>query len=133
MSNEKENEKEKINASTHKRNKKRRRAQWRRRAMIVCAIIIAVVLLALSGTKIVRLMLERSATEEDVKGLESEKKELELEFKHIDDKEFFEQEARERLRMIRNGETLYLFDNIDHDKEDASQPSDTDKDDNETT
>jgi cell division protein FtsB len=76
------------------------------------SIVIAVVLLVFIGVSFlhtIELKQEQKTAESALAEKQLEKKKLERELAHINDPEYVEEQARERLRMIKNGETLYVF------------------------
>ena len=74
--------------------------------IIVVAIIGAI---AFSLFNIISLMREQSQMREQQEALEKEKAQLEKELSEINDPENLEEQARDQLRLIKEGEYLYLF------------------------
>ena len=75
-----------------------------------------VVLIAISGLNIMELRADDAAAEEALVQKQEEKTRLENEYAMINDLEYIEAQARERLKMIKPGEKLYIFDNQEEDE-----------------
>ena len=87
----------------------------RRKKNITYAVIILCIIAAIgmSALNIISLKSEYKEVAETNKQLEEQKAELQQELEDSDQKEFVEQEAREQLRMIMPGETVYIVPNLD--------------------
>lgn len=100
------------------RRKKEKRGKMGRWLLFLVAIGLVLVIFI----PLVRnfLLLQRQARElaEEEKRLLAEKKEISQQLKVIDDPEVIETEAREKLHLIKKGETLYVLPEYDDDKED---------------
>jgi cell division protein DivIC len=81
----------------------------RRRLIYGGIFILIAVIIGLSVYNLVFLKLEEARAEAQLEALQQEKSELEEELAHVDSHEYIEQQAREELRMILPGETLYVL------------------------
>jgi len=75
-------------------------------------LIIAVVLLIIIGVSVynlVSLKMEQAKVNADYAALVKEKAQLNEELSNVDSDEYIEQKAREELKMILPGETLYII------------------------
>jgi cell division protein FtsB len=88
---------------------RRKAKNVRRRIMYL--LILAALLLALSiqAFHIYSLVKEREELALNRYALEKEKARLEEELKNVNSTEYVEQQAREQLKLIMPGETLYIF------------------------
>lgn len=78
---------------------------------MIAAIVVAVmVLVGFSVFNIVSLKMEQRDVEQKQAELKDEKKQLEKQLKEVKDKDNLEEQARSQLRLIKPGESLYLFD-----------------------
>jgi len=87
----------------------------RRRKTIIYAAIILCIIAAVSTSivQIVKLKAEYKEAEQMNQQLQQQKKELEQQVKDSNEKKFIEEEAREQLRMVKPGETVYIVPNIE--------------------
>ncbi len=93
--------------------RKRRLAQKaakHRRAVFACVIVGVAVLLLVGTTlfKIYELSKEKAEMEARLEELTREKQALQDELSNVESDEYVEQQARSELRMIKEGETLYV-------------------------
>jgi len=78
--------------------------------LAVCGVlVIAVLVLASSGYRVIDLNMSKAVYENRYEEKLVEKARLEKELSHVDDPEYIEQQARNRFRMLREGEILYVF------------------------
>lgn len=77
------------------------------------AIIAAVVLLLLTASvrNIVKLELENRRLRNKQKELIEQRKELQIELKNVNSKEYIEEQARKQLRLVDPDEILFVFPN----------------------
>lgn len=81
-----------------------------RRRLIYGTIIIAIgIIIGAAVYNIISLKAEQADAMKKLSSLEAEKKALEEELSIVDSKEYIEQQAREQLKMILPGETLYVL------------------------
>lgn len=86
----------------------RRRREYRRMAIIgVCAIIM--LLFVLSVGRIVMLKHELYQAEKQQEEYIKEKEQLEEDMTELNDLDYLEEQARDQMRLIKPGETLYIF------------------------
>ena len=99
---------------------RRRASKIFRRRVVYCSIfLILATVIGLSVYNLISLRLEEAKAEAELEGLLQEKEKLEEQLTHIDSKEYIEQKARQELKMILPGETLYVLMEEDEDaKED---------------
>jgi cell division protein FtsB len=80
-----------------------------RRVLCVVVIIIMFLLVAAQGKEILDLKKQESAAERELAGYQEMQARLEKELKSVDDPAYVEAKAREKLKMIRPGEILYII------------------------
>jgi cell division protein DivIC len=92
------------------------------RRKLVYGIIIFSILMVVGGSlyNLISLKSEEAAAREKLEALEAEKKTLEEELSIVDSKEYIEQKAREQLKMILPGETLYIVKEKESSKDEAT-------------
>lgn len=85
----------------------------RRKKTIVYAVIILCIIAAIGTSimQIVKLKAEYKEAEQTNQQLQQQKEELEQQVEDSGDKKFIEEEAREQLRMVKPGETVYIVPN----------------------
>ena len=96
--------------STPETRKKKRKKAGRTKRFLIFVMIIAV--LAFVGgavSQIIKLNLELREAKEIKEQRTAEKVKMSKELDRINDPEYIEEQARKRLRMIRQGEILYVF------------------------
>ena len=83
-------------------------------------IIVAVVLLLLAASvrNIVKLELENRRLKHKQKELIEQRKELKIELRNVNSKEYIEEQARKQLRLVDPDEILFVFPN-EKDKDNA--------------
>lgn len=109
---EKEKKEEKIlRAQAQNTRGKRAIRKGRNRKRLITALVVAAVfvLLFLIVMNIVSLKKEQHDVKNEKEALEREKARLSKELEQVDQPENIEQQARDQLRLIKPGETLYLF------------------------
>lgn len=100
---------------TQKRAVKSRVKAGRRKKHITYAVIIIAIIAAIgvSALNIISLKAEYRAAEQENQQLQQQKEELEQQIKDSGKDKFIEEEAREQLRMVKPGETVYIVPNQD--------------------
>ena len=86
-----------------------RKSKNRRRIMMASFIAAIFALLFIIVFNIVSLKKEQHEVKLEKEALEREKAQLSKELEQIDQPENIEQQARDQLRLVKPGETLYLF------------------------
>lgn len=81
----------------------------RRRIIYGLALIAVAVIIGTSVFNVISLKMEEAHAKAELSALKAEKKALQEELSVVDSKEYIEQQAREQLRMIQPGETLYVL------------------------
>ena len=123
-----EREKEELKAKESARQKTRgkmaiRRSRNRRRALIGIVVVLIGVAIAFTVIHIASLKKEQSDVKAQKEELEKEKQQLMKELEDIGDLQNLEEQARDQLRLIKKGETIYIFPeeitNADEDDTDA--------------
>ena len=102
----------------NKKNKNRRLSVMlskpkNRRNLIISAVVL--LLLAASVRNIIKLELENRRLTLKNRELKETKKELQIELKNVNSKEYIEEQARKQLRLVNPDEILFVFPN-DKDK-----------------
>jgi cell division protein DivIC len=115
-----------IEAAREERRRQLQRLSRRRgnksvkRKTIYCLVLIIFVsIIGMSIYNVATLKAERTLAEMKLLSLEKEKKALEEELLEIDSEEYIEQQAREKLRMILPGETLYVLKESENNRNEA--------------
>jgi cell division protein FtsB len=80
-----------------------------RRIAILAAVIAAVCMLFLSGSQISDLRSQEAQAKDELAQKQDQLTRLEGELSVISDPEYVEEQARNRLRMVKPDETLYIF------------------------
>ena len=116
-----EKRREKRKASVKARNKKMRKdavvAQGGKqrsfitgkRLIYLTVILLIMTITAISGISVLNLKAEAANTVRTLSAKEAEKSRLEKELSQVDASKYIEDQAREKLRMIKDGEILYVF------------------------
>lgn len=102
----------------------RRRTIKIRRKRIVYGLVFLLIAVVIGAAiyNLISLKIEEARALKELETLNEQKAELEEELSRIDSPEYIEQQAREQLRMIMPGETLYVVNNEDEDdKEDEAE------------
>ncbi|MBQ9014847.1 MAG: septum formation initiator family protein [Firmicutes bacterium] len=86
----------------------RRRRNYRR-AVVVAAVLFIVVVLGYSVGHILVLKHDLHVAKKEQITYQEEKEQLEKDLKEINDLQNLEEQARDQMRLIRPGETLYIF------------------------
>lgn len=89
-----------------------------RRNVIIVAVVL--LLLAASVRNIVKLELENRRLKNKQKELIEQRKELKIELKNVNSKEYIEEQARKQLRLVDPDEILFVFPS-EKDKDDADK------------
>ena len=87
-----------------------------RRNLIIAAVVL--LLLAASVRNIVTLELENRRLKNKQKELIEQRKELKIELRNVNSKEYIEEQARKQLRLVNPDEILFVFPN-EKDKDNA--------------
>ena len=89
-----------------------RKRRNRRRLVILGIFIVLCVVIGLVGKSVVNLVQlesEKKAREAELKALQQEIEKDEATLKQVNSDEYIEQQARSELRMIKEGEILYII------------------------
>ena len=81
-----------------------------RRLGVLVIVVAIVALIGISGKSIMTLNENALAAEKAYVVKQEEKARLDAEYSMINDPEYIESQARERLKMIKPGERMYIFD-----------------------
>ena len=87
-----------------------------RRNLIIVAVVL--LLLAASVRNIVKLELENRRLKHKQKELIEQRKELKIELRNVNSKEYIEEQARKQVRLVDPDEILFVFPN-EKDKDNA--------------
>ena len=93
----------------------------RRRLLYFAVFLVLVSVIAVSSIQIFYLKAEQDKVEKEHAQTLKEKERLERELNYINDPGYVEEQARERLRMIKPGELLYVFPNAEKDFENRQE------------
>lgn len=86
-----------------------RRSRIRRRALIALLVVAITGVVVFSVLSIVSLRNEQKEMKDQLEALEKEKAQLKKELSETNDPANLEEQARDQLRLIKNGEYLYIF------------------------
>ena len=86
----------------------RRRKQTRRLAVIGIAVVL-VIIMGISLGNIIMLKHELHQAEKQHEEYAKEKEQLEKEMAEVNDLDYLEEQARDQMRLVKPGETLYIF------------------------
>lgn len=86
-----------------------RRQKNRRRLLTGLIVVCIIAVVSFSVINIISLKKEQHDVLAQQEQLEKEKKQLQKELDNINDPENLEEQARNQLRLIKPGETLYMF------------------------
>lgn len=121
--------KEEKETRAKKRNTRGKRAirrSKRRKSLIRIAVVVGILLVVfLLVVNIITLKKEQHDVLEEHDRLKEQKEELQQEIKDAGNAENVEDEARDQLRLVKPGETLYLFpDDVNDDGEKTQEDND---------
>jgi cell division protein DivIC len=71
--------------------------------------IVIAILIVTTAINIISLKMEQAKARDELQALNEIKARLQEEISHIDNEEYIEQQARQQLKMIFPGETLYIL------------------------
>lgn len=102
---------EEIRAQSTPESRKKKRKKAGRTKKILIFIMIVAVLAFVGGavSQVIKLNLELKDAKEQKEKKVAEQAKMQRNLDRINDPEYIEEQARERLRMIRQGEILYVF------------------------
>lgn len=92
----------------------------RRKLVYGMIFVVIALIIGASVYNVISLKMEEAAAEEQLSALEAEKEALKEELSHVGSNDYIEQQAREQLRMIMPGETLYVLREKDKEENEAS-------------
>ena len=95
--------------------------------MIGLVIVLILGLFSFSIFNIFSLQREQPDAEAQKRELIEEKEQLEKELEEVNDLSNVEEQARDQLRLIKPGETIFLFPDSITNSDDSSDDSDSDK------
>ena len=91
---------------------RRKRRKWRRPNFVALAIVIAlVVMMGASIRNIVALQIEHNRLVKEHEELIRKRDKLRIELKHVNSREYIEEQARRQLRLVNPDEILFIFPN----------------------
>ena len=96
-----------------KRKRAMRKKKSRQRLLIVAVTVVLIIVLSASVINIIKLKNEQSDALKKQEQLKTEQQQLEKELKSINDEKNIEDKAREKLKLIKPGETIYVPDEED--------------------
>ncbi len=98
-----------LNPRQDRRRTTLRKRKNRRRLIIACVTIGILLLLGFSAGRIFLLKHELYSAKKQKARYEEEKAQLEKELEESNDLDTLEEQARDQMRLVRPGETLYIF------------------------
>ena len=93
-----------------KRKRALRKKQSRRRLLVIGISVALVIMLGISVVNILKLKAEQKEALEKQEQLKAKQEQMQEELKNEDDMENIEDQAREKLKLTKPGETLYVPD-----------------------
>ena len=87
-----------------------RKKRGKQRLVIAAVIVVVIAMVGLSVFNIISLKLEQKNEEAHQTELKEEKTQLQKQLENVKDKDNLEEQARSQLRLIKPGESLYIFD-----------------------
>ncbi len=119
-------EDEAVKRSKKRREKKKKGAMSAQKKIAILVIIVVVGALIFSVGKIVKLKIQQNEAEHKLEELEAEKADLEKQVNQIGTDSYMEKQAREWLKMAKQGEIIYVYDDDENTKqEDTTKQDDT--------
>ena len=108
--------KEKKEKKQKKQSKKERpKMSPEKKIAALCVVVVVFVVFGISGMQLMGLHNEKAKVEAEYQERLAEKESLEKEFSMVNDPEYIESQARDRFRMLKTGEILYVFPSQDTD------------------
>lgn len=91
--------------------RKKRTSSGMTKGKLITLLVVCVVIAfsASYGTKIYRLKAENRALQEQHEQLEKEKSRLTKELKNINSRDYIEEQARKKLRLLNKDEIMFIF------------------------
>jgi cell division protein FtsB len=96
---------------------RRKAKNSRRRIISLIILVIVFIAICFQGIKIYSLIQERESLRQIQQDLIKERARFEEELTNVNSSEYVEQQAREQLKLIMPGETLYIFPKIQEETE----------------
>jgi cell division protein DivIC len=113
-----------------RRRRMERKRNFKKTRTFLILIVVFIMLFTMCGRDIVRLKTENLKLRKQQQELTAERDRLQKELEDTDNKEYLQDQARKQLRLLSEGEILFLFGDDDTEtEEDVTE--DTEKDDNE--
>ncbi|MDR2163035.1 MAG: septum formation initiator family protein [Clostridiales Family XIII bacterium] len=103
----------KVKAAKIEAEKARRSFIAGRRFILLCVMAAVVFFVGSSAFRIMDLKAQENVAAEELKAKAEQKARLESELAMIGNKEYIEDQARERLGMVKQGEVVYVFEDGD--------------------
>lgn len=109
---------------------KKRRKLNRSKLIILAVILIGVAYFVFSGIKIIHLNTEKAKVEEKNRQLKEEVENLTQQLEAINSPEFIERLARKNLKLVKQGELMFVLPNLrgNEDSDETGESSDNEKD-----
>jgi cell division protein FtsB len=111
----------KVKAAKVEAEKARRSFITGRRLILISVTVAVVFFVGSSAFRIMDLKTQEEKATELLKVKTEQKARLESELLMLNDKEYIEEQARERLGMVKPGEVVYVFEDGDNAKSDADK------------
>lgn len=106
--------------------RKKRKKQNRTKVIILAAFLIVIVYFVFSGIKIVHLNTEKARVEEKNKQLKEKIENLNQQLEAINSPEFIERLARKNLKLVKQGELMFILPNLRENDDDELAEEDPD-------
>jgi cell division protein FtsB len=119
----------KVKAVRAEAEKARRSFIAGRRFILLCVTAAVIFFVGSSAFRIMDLKVQEEEAAKELKARTEQKARLESELSSLNDSEYIEEQARERLGMVKPGEVVYVFEATDEDGAGAGNKESADADD----
>lgn len=107
---EKRAERQRLEEKKAERKRKKKAAGINIVQLFIIIIVLGIaVFVGVRAVTTYRIMSDYKKVQEENQRLKAEKKSLEEELKHVNEPEYVEQQARQQLKMVKPGETMYIL------------------------
>ncbi len=110
-----------VKRSKKRREKKKKGAMSTHRKIGIVVIIIVLAALIFSVGNIIKLKIQQNEAERKLAELQEEKADLEKQVDQIGSDAYMEKQAREWLKMAKQGELIYVYDDNESTKQDDTK------------
>ena len=98
---------------------KKKENRKRRRKTFAAVLIVLLLVVSVYGRNIIKLRSENADLRKQQEELQEEREKLKKQIEEAGTKEYIQEEARKQLRMLNQGEILFLFNEDEEETEEA--------------